>query len=318
MKSEGWDAGTVPRSTPPGGLGRGLSRWRTGGRLGSIQGYGYLAPAIVVFGLLFIYPMVVAIDLSFRSWDGFRPLSQATWVGLKNYRTIFGHDVFLGALGNTLVIAVVTMVLQALFSFVIAYSLWYFGQRLAGAQRAIMFFPTALAMVLVGLLWKQILALEGPFNAVFNLSISWFGSPDLVIWVIIWMLLWQYTGWSMMIFYAALVAVPQETIEAARLDGVGDIRMAWLIVLPLVRHATALVLLLTLISAAQTFDTVWVTTRGGPDHASDTITVYAYWAAFVASGPGDFGRASAVAVVAILSLMVVAVARIRLIRLEVE
>lgn len=291
--------------------------WRESGPA-SLQGYGYLAPAAIVFGLLFIYPMIVAIDLSFRTWDGFRPLSEAAWVGLKNYRTIFAHDVFLGALGNTLVIAVVTMVAQALFSFVIAYSLWYFGQRLAGAQRAIMFFPTALAMVLVGLLWKQILALEGPLNAILDISVSWFGTPDLVIWVIIWMLVWQYTGWSMMIFYAALVAVPQETIEAARLDGVGDLRMAWLMVLPLIRHATALVLLLTLISAAQTFDTVWVTTRGGPDHASDTVTVYAYWAAFVASGPGDFGRASAVAVIAILSLMVVAVARIRLIRLEVE
>jgi len=278
------------------------------------EGYILILPALAIFGLFFLLPVYYAVSLSFQHWNGLSPIDTAVWVGLDNYRALLGNEAFRDGLLHTVVLVICNTVLQTGLAFLLAFGLWYYKRRFAAAQRLIIFLPTVLAMVLVGLLWQQTLAKTGPINAIFGLNISWLGNPDVVLGPIVWMGVWQWTGWSMMIFLAAMVAVPKELVEAGRVDGASDARIGWSIVRPLVGYATALVVLLNIIGAAQTFDTVQVTTRGGPDHASETLATFGYWAALDGSGPGAFGLASAGSCVMIAALMLVAVARLRMIR----
>jgi ABC-type sugar transport system permease subunit len=273
-----------------------------------------MMPALVVFGLFFLLPVYYAIALSFQSWNGLSPIETATWVGLANYKSLLGDRIFLDSVYNTVILTFGTTVLRTVLAFLLAFGLWYYGRRFVTVQRLVIFVPTVLAMVLVGLLWQQALARTGPINSLFGTAIPWFGDPAIVLAPVVWMGIWQWTGWSMIIYLAAMVGMPREVIEAARVDGASDGRIAWNIVRPLVGHATALVVLLNIIGAAQTFDTIHVTTRGGPDHGSETMTTFAYWAALDGSGPGEFGLASAASCIIIAVLMVVAVARLRMVR----
>lgn len=275
------------------------------------MGYLLIAPALALFTVFFLYPVVNAVQLSFRDWDGLVPIGDAQWIGLGNYSELLGDEIFRKALLNTVIFAAATTAVQTGLAFALAYALWYFVSRWATTQRLIIFFPTVLSMVLVGLVWQQILAADGPVNALLGTDVAWFSDRHIALLTIIWIASWQWTGWSMMLYLAGMLGVSRDLVEAAQIDGAGDARIAWSIVRPVVRPVTALVILLNLIGAVQTFDTIWVTTRGGPNHATETLTTYAQYVAFDAQGPGAFGYASAIATVVIVLLMAAAALRIR-------
>jgi raffinose/stachyose/melibiose transport system permease protein len=285
---------------------RTADRARTGA-----MGYLLVAPALAVFAIFFLYPVVSAVELSFKDWNGLTPLGDATWVGLDNYSRLLEDEVFREALGNTLIFAAVTTVIQTTIAFWLAFALWHFQPPSASFQRVVIFFPTVLSMVLVGLVWQQLLAGDGPVNRLLGDNVAWLGDPDLALWVIAWLSAWQWTGWSMMLFLAGMVGVRRSLVEAAQIDGARDFRVAVNIVLPALRPVAGLVLLLNVIGAVQAFDTIWVTTRGGPNHATETLTTYAQYTAFDAQGPGDLGYASAIAAVTIVVLMLVAATQLR-------
>lgn len=275
------------------------------------MGYVLIAPAFVVFAVFFIYPVVYAVRLSFRDWSGLTPIATAPWTGLDNYRELLDDDIFRKALRNTVVFTVTTTVLQTTLAFLLAFGLWYFRTRWSALQRMVIFFPTVLSMVLVGLVWQQFLAPGGPINGLLRSSVAWLGDPDLALWTIAWIASWQWTGWSMMLYLAAMVGFDRELLQAAQIDGASDARIAFSVVEPVVRPVTSLVILLNLIGGVQAFDTIWVTTRGGPNHATETLTTYAQYTAFDAQGPSEFGYASAIATVTIIGLMVLAAFRLR-------
>jgi ABC-type sugar transport system permease subunit len=185
-------------------------------------------------------------------------------------------------------------------------------------MRAVFFFPTVLSMVIVGLTWQQLLQLSGPINSALSaiaghpVLTAWLADTHLVLWVLIWVSNWQWSGWTMVLYLAGMSGIPQELLEAARLDGAGTGQLVRQVVFPLLRHVTALALLLNVVGGFQVFDTIYVMTAGGPNHASEVLSTYAYWNAFAAYGPGELGYAAAITVVMLMILFVFAVARVRM------
>lgn len=281
--------------------------------------YLYVLPTLVVFGMFIAFPFGFAVWLSLRSWNGFSSLSSAPSVGFANYRQAFGDPVFHRALFDTVLFTVVSTIVQMLIAFVLAFTLWYFKPRFARALRALYFFPAVLSMIVVGLAWSQLLSQGGPIDVALTAGHmpipNWLGSTTLVMWVIIWVSTWQWSGWTMILYLAGMVGLPQDVMEAARIDGAGSFTMMRSVVAPMLRHVTALALLLNVVGGFQVFDTIYVMTGGGPDHASETLGTYSWWVAFSSYGPGQLGYAASIAVIMICALFVFSYFRTRVSRL---
>lgn len=279
----------------------------------------YVLPAVGIFGLFIAFPFGFAVWLSFRSWNGFDPISTAPFVGLANYRQAVSDPVFHRALFDTALFTVVSTAAQMVIAFVLAFTLWYFKLRFARVLRALYFFPAVLSMVVVGIAWRQLLSVGGPIDqGLKGLHVGvvpWLGGTGLVMWVIIWVSTWQWSGWTMILYLAGMVGLPAEMIEAAHLDGAGSFVTMRRVVAPMLRHVTALALLLNVVGGFQVFDTIYVMTGGGPDHASETLGTYSWWVAFSSYGPGELGYAATIAVIMIAVLFVFSYFRVRVSRL---
>ena len=176
--------------------------------------------------------------------------------------------------------AVASTALQMAVAFLLAFTLWFYKLRFSTFFRALFFFPTVISMVFVGLTWQQLLSVDGPVDMPARLfgthHIAWLANSDLVLWVIVWVSSWQWSGWTMMLFLAGMMGQDRELIEAAHIDGAGSFTIAMRIVIPLQRHVIALALLLNVIGGFQVFDTIYVLTGGGPNHASEALGTYSY------------------------------------------
>ena len=282
----------------------------------ALAGYLFVSPALIVFLLFLAYPVCFSLWLSFRQWNGFTPLDQAPFVGLANFVALAADRVFHKAALNTVIFAVASTALQMVVAFFLAFTLWYHQLRFATFLRALFFFPTVISMVFVGLTWQQLLAVDGPVDgllAIFGAShVSWLANPDLVLWVVVWVASWQWAGWTMVLFLAGMMSQPPEVIEAALIDGASTFDIATRVVIPIQRPVIALALLLNVVGGFQVFDTIYVLTGGGPNHASEVVGTYTYWQAFSAYGPGQLGYASAISVVMTVILFAFAYARVRM------
>lgn len=293
--------------------------WRRGAPSDALVGYLFVSPAMAIFLLFLAFPVAFSVWLSLRHWNGFTPIEQAPFIGLANFVALAGDRVFHQAALNTTVFAVASTVFQMVVAFILAFTLWFYRLRFGGVLRALFFFPTVISMVFVGLTWQQLLAVGGPVDgllAVFGANhISWLATPDLVLWVVVWVASWQWSGWTMVLFLAGMMGQPKEPIEAAQIDGAGTFVIATRVVIPMQRPVIALALLLNVVGGFQVFDTIYVLTGGGPNHASEVVGTYTYWQAFSAYGPGQLGYAAAISVVMTLVLFAFAYMRVRMSRL---
>jgi ABC-type sugar transport system permease subunit len=286
---------------------------------GGLIAYVFVAPAMAMFVLFLAFPVGFSVWLSFRQWNGFTALDQAPFVGLANFAALGRDRVFQEAILNTALFAVCSTAVQIAVAFILAFTLWYYQLRFATFLRALFFFPTVISMVFVGLTWQQLLTVGGPVDSLVRSfgsgRIAWLSDPDLVIWTIVWVASWQWAGWTMVLFLAGMMGQPRDLIEAAQIDGAGSFAIAAWIVIPIQRPVVALAVLLNVVGGFQVFDTIYVLTGGGPNHASEVLGTYTYWQAFSAYGPGQLGYASAISIVMVFALFVFAYFRVRMSRL---
>ncbi|OLP57900.1 sugar ABC transporter permease [Xaviernesmea oryzae] len=264
-----------------------------------------LLPAFVLFAAFVILPILQAFRFSFFNWNGFGAPSE--FVGLKNYATLIEQRHFATALTNTGFIIVVSLFLQLPLALWLALAL-YKSTRVAAAVRTLFFLPYMLAEVAAGLMWNfvydgnygiahQIGALLG-IDAPFVL-----GDATLVMPAIAVVLVWKYFGFHMMIYIAALQNIPDEMIEAARLDGASKWRIVRHVKLPMIRSAIAVTAFFAVTGSLQLFDLIVPLTNGGPNNASLTIVGFLYQFGVTRMRVG-FG--SAVSIVLFLICVVVA------------
>ncbi len=266
-------------------------------------------PALVIYALFVIYPIFSAFTYSLYGWKG---IAQGSFVGLNNFVTLFQTEpfnkMFWNAFGHNIKYFVVEMVVQNGIAFALAYIIY---RKIRGSEvlKAAYFFPRLLSVIIVGFLWKLILNPNfGALNTLLTkLGLEewakpWLGDPDTALLAIILVNCWFGIGFAVLIFLAGLQSIPEEVLEAARLDGANGLTMLGRIILPLCMPALTIMTVLTFIQAFEAFELVYAMqgSMGEPFYSTDTMAVYFYRLAFGGSGSTDtvsIGLGSALAVV---------------------
>lgn len=279
-------------------------------RKGSIRRLGdlkmalfFIFPAMIGFVLFYLVPTLRGVYLSFTEYS---ILGDPTWIGVKNYTAMLGDELFWNAMGVT----VQYVGLNIGFQTVIALGLALLMHRVAKSTfiRGALLLPFLVANVIVALLWFWMLDYQiGIVNEIIGWMglprIAFFGSEQWAIPTIAAVNVWRHMGYTALLLFAGLQSIPNHVYEVASLDGASPTRTFWSITMPLLRPVMVLVLVVTVIGSFQVFDTVAVTTGGGPINASRVIQMYIYQKAF---GESDFGYASALSVILFLILALVA------------
>lgn len=283
-------------------------------------------PAFILYTLFFVYPILSAFTYSMYEWKG---IARGAFVGLQNFLTLFQvepfNKLFWNAFGHNVIYFLVEMVVQNGIAFILAF-LIYRKIRGAGFLKIAYFMPRLLSVIVVGFLWKLIL---NPNYGALNTFLAklgleewakpWLGDPDTALLAIILVNCWFGIGFAVLIFLAGLQSIPEELIEAARLDGAKGITMLGRIILPLMMPSITIMTIFTFIQAFEAFELVYAMqgSMGEPFHSTDTLAVYFYRLAFSGSGgAGDvsIGLGSALAVVLFFIVASVSALSLRVMR----
>ncbi len=246
----------------------------------------FLGPSVAIYTLFSIYPLIATMALSTYTSDGSGTYS---FVGLANFVTLLTDAVwskpFWNAVWNNLVFFAVHMAVQNPIGIALAGLLSLPALRFKGLYRTVIFLPTMLSVVIVGFSWNLILSplwgvAEGALKAVGLGSwfAPWLGLPSTALVTLALISVWQFVGIPMMLIYAALLNIPDELVDAARVDGLGQLRIFWHIKLPLVLPTIGLVSILTFVGNFNAFDLIY-SVKGalaGPNFASDILGTFFY------------------------------------------
>lgn len=275
--------------------------------------YLFALPAMIFFGFAVLVPLIATAGFSFLDWSGY---GQMTFVGFQNYQDLVSDALFAKSFVNVLLYIAATLVLEVFVGLALAGlitaqkggSLWF---------RVALFAPVMLPMVVVAVLWSFV------FNPDFGLINSvlqsagldswtriWLGDPNTALWAICVVSGWVFSGFFMVIFYAALQQIPLELTEAARLDGANEWRIFWSVKVPSIRNALEVGALLCVTGGFQGFDLFFVLTNGGPFHATEIPTTLLVRTVFRNADVG-YGSAMAMVLTAVIVLLGVVFIRLR-------
>jgi raffinose/stachyose/melibiose transport system permease protein len=258
--------------------------------------YAYLAPALVLYGLFLLVPLVRAAQFSFFEWDG---LGASTFVGFENYISVFQDERLRAAFLHAIVLVFFYAVLPLCIGLVLAAILTRAKVKGMGFFRTIIFLPQVIAMVVVAVTWRQIYAPNGALNEFLRLigldglTTAWLGDYTWSLPAVGLIGTWVSTGLVTVLLMAGMSRVPKELYEAARLDGAGAVSEFFALTLPSIRGEITVALTLTIVAALKTFDLVYVTTGGGPGTSTTVPSYEVYRRAFEL---GEVGAAAAVGI----------------------
>jgi raffinose/stachyose/melibiose transport system permease protein len=266
----------------------------------------YLLPALALFSIFVILPLVDTVWLSLFEWDGVGP---QRWIGLSNYRALLSDPTVRQAFAHAGVLVIFFSVIPVAMGLFVASTLARVTLRTGGTVRAILFLPQVIAAVVIGVAWRWILAEGGPVNAVLqgvglgSVTRAWLGDFGWALPSIGLIGTWSMLGLCMLLFLGGIQSIPPSLYDAARTDGAGPLRELVLVTIPGLRNELAIAATLTVITALRVFDLIFVTTQGGPGTATVTPSFLLYTRAFQV---GQVGFAAALAVVLTTSVFLVA------------
>lgn len=250
------------------------------------EGYLFLLPSLAGFLIFVILAVAASLGIGFSDW-GLRGFNE--WVGLANYRALFRDPVFWQGLRNTAFYLITIVPLQLALGLAMALALNQ-GLRGNGVYRLIYFMPVVTTIVAGAIVFRLILSSTGPLNEMLGglsgalgLDVSppnWLGSSRYAKWSVVMLTLWKNSGFTMVIYLAALQGVPQELYDAAMADGAGSWPRLRHVTLPLISPTTFFLFVFQAIGAFQLFTEPFVMTNGGPANSSLSVVQYIYYAAF--------------------------------------
>ena len=249
-------------------------------KLNRLTPYMFLAPAVVLLVGALLYPIGFMIYASFLDWRPSQYISEAEFVGLRNYINLWNDEAFLESFGVTLKFAAIVVTLEMLLGVGLALML---DRNLRGmaALRTIFILPMMIAPIVVGLMWRY---MYHPTVGIFNRTlkdwgfdpIPWLSDGSWSFAAVIIADVWQWTPFIFILSLAALQSLPQSALEAAEIDGASDWQKIWHIKLPLMMPVLIVALLLRLIDAFKVLEVILVMTNGGPGLSTEILSLRIY------------------------------------------
>jgi ABC-type sugar transport system permease subunit len=242
-------------------------------------GLPWILPALAVSVGLIYYCIGYTAYISTLNWDGVSPGPPS--VGAGNYARIAGDPVFWDAVGHTAELFAVTFVAQTVLGLAFAVLL-HTRLRLAPLYKVIVFLPVVLAPAIMAPVFRHLLAPDGELNALLRhlglgaLAQPWIGQPGTALPAIMAITVWQWTGLTFVLYHAAMTQLDQAVLDAARVDGAGNLRILVSVVWPQLRGTTVALAILGIIGALKTFDVPYLVTIGGPNYATEFLGTYIY------------------------------------------
>lgn len=234
-------------------------------------------PAIILFTIFFVFPLLRGIGLSLTDWDG---VSTPDFVGLKNFIDFFHDTRALNDVHNTILFAAASAPLLNIFGLIYALIL---DMKFKGRNivRVIIYLPAVISPLIMGYIWLFILQNEhGALYQILekiNLSFlykDWLADRKAAMWVIIFINVWQYVGMTMTIYLAGLQAIPTEMYEASKIDGAGYLLTLRYITIPLLMPSIRINVITNIIGSLAIFDVVMALTQGGPGYSTETLSIF--------------------------------------------
>ncbi|HHV63155.1 MAG TPA: sugar ABC transporter permease [Firmicutes bacterium] len=270
----------------------------------------FLLPAVAFYVVYMLLPIPMSFYYSLFKWDGISPTK--VYSGLSNWDEMLHDTIFWGALRNNIVLVVLSILIQLPIGLILGVLLTS-RIRFVKLFKTVYFIPMLLSSVAIGLLWKYIydptFGLLNSFLRLIglqHLTTGWLGDPATALFSVIGTICWQYIPFYMILFMAAIVGIPDELYEAAKIDGASDLGCFRHVTLPLLRGTISMASILSLVGSLKYFDLIYVMTEGGPNHSTELMATYMYKKAFHSFEMG-YGSAVAVAMFAISLIAAVAV-----------
>ncbi len=252
----------------------------------------YVLPALLVIMAVVYIPILLTAYYGLNEWNG---IGAMTFIGLDNYQALLSDGKFWDSAWHSLLLAVfsaASLIIYLAVAMVLA-------SKIKGANlfRKIYLIPMLLSSVAIAQLWLRI---YHPTNGIVNSFLesigitnppAWLAEPSLVLFALFIPILWQYAGFYILIYYAALKNIPASLVEAAKIDGATSLQIAFRIKLPLIMEVIKVTIVLAVVGSLKYFDLIFVMTDGGPNGASEVMASYMYHTAFRAY---DFGYGSAI------------------------
>lgn len=264
----------------------------------------FVLPALVLFGVFILYPLLTALSYSFFDWTG---ILRGGFIGVDNYITLFTKLPYRDQLPNAFFHNLLLFFGAMLFQNTIGLGLATLLHRLTRFRRffqTLYTLPYLVSPLVIGYLWSLMLSpLFGPVNALLKavglgeFARPWLGDPNTAIWVVVLVTAWQWIGFPILLYGAALGGVPQELNEAASLDGASEWQTFRSITLPLLVPAIGTVSVLTFIGAMEAFPIPYALggSVGNPAGATDVMSLLFYRTAFESGATNALGTSSAIA-----------------------
>ena len=277
----------------------------------------FLAPAFLLYASFTVYPVLRTF---WNSIHTIAPHNVQLFVGLANFRALlFDDEVFWKAVGNTAIFTVVATIVDVVGGLLLALCL-FSGAPLAKLLRVVWFTPVLMSYVVVGIIWVWIYDYDWGLANLILRSIglgafeqSWLGDPHTALWSVMATHIWKWLGFNMIVFLAALYALPAEVLGAAELDNCGWLAKLVYIVIPMLRPTIVNLLILSFVGKMMIFDLVWIMTGGGPLWSTETVSTYVYKRAFDWN-TFDLGYPSAIAVLWFIIILAFVFAMTHLLR----
>lgn len=266
----------------------------------------FLVPAIVIYGVFLVIPMLSSFGYSLTDWDGLS--KKINFIGLANFKFMLSDEGFRMAIRNTVIFVFMDVIIQNVMGLILALLIEHI-RKTKNIIRGLFFIPVVMPPIVVSFVWSYLYNYN---NGVFNNlllklglgRIDFIGDPKCAIYFVIISGIWQWLTYRMIIYVSGLQSIPQEVIEAAKVDGANKAQSFFKVTLPLLIPAISINVILCTIGALKQFDVVFTMTNGGPGYATEVITTKIYREAFTNM---DMGYGAATGVVLFIAIMVITI-----------
>lgn len=272
----------------------------------TLIGWLFVLPALLMYAVFVLVPLLMSIQYSFFRWDGIGPM---TWVGLNNYATVLEVPDLLGTIFNAFRLVVFFSFIPVSLGLVVASVIHRVATgRLGEIARTVLFLPQVIPLVAAGIIWGWLLAYPGLINQVLRaiglgaITRAWLGDFDWALPAVGFIGIWVLLGFCTVLLWTGMTRLDSALYESARIDGAGWLAEFVNITVPLLRHEIGVCLTVTVIAALAAFDIVYVSTAGGPGNSTAVPGIQIYILAFTQQ---RIGLASALAVMLMVMVLVV-------------